>query len=165
MEAAIEIQAARVLLEKGSGFEIPAPLFYRLIGKKKIQLNIYMPTAATCLEMIDLRLSMNITDEQFESMSIDQGLQLLNKHGVTIAKILAVAILRGERLNGNSFFGISESWLSKKLLIQFPFNELLQKMHEITLGSGLEDFIGFIGLMKTIRLMKPNNPSHQAQRS
>lgn len=165
MELNTEIQAAQVILEKGSRFEVPAPFFYRLIGKKKLVLHLHMPTASTCLKVVDMRLKMGITDEQFEVMTVEQGLSMLNQHGMTVAKIVSTVILDGERTFGKRKIRLTVYQLAKLLLKYYPFSFLLQKMHEITLGSGLEDFTLTIGLLKTMRLMKPNNPSHQAQRS
>lgn len=152
---ATEIQAAQVILEKGSRFEIPAPFFYRLIGKSTLEFEFCKPCAATCLEVIDLRLNMAVTDEEFEHMTIERSLSILKEHGYTISKIVAIVALRGSK----SYKLVSEDWLAKQLLKHKSFSWLLEKMHEITLGSGLQDFMIIIGLLKTLRLMKPNNPS------
>lgn len=61
-----EIQEAQVILEKGSRFEVPAPFFLRLFGKKTIAFILHDPTAAVCLELTAMRLSMGVTDEELK---------------------------------------------------------------------------------------------------
>lgn len=151
-----EIREAQVILEKGSRFEVPAPFFLRLFGKKTITLILHDPTAAVCLELTAMRLSMGVSDEEFEIMSIENGLKLLAEHGETIARMLAFGILRGKK--SNWLFG---KWLANRLLNNYKFSTLLDMMHILTLGSGLQDFINIIGLMKAIRLTKPNDPSQK----
>jgi hypothetical protein len=151
---AAEITAAKTILEKGSGLEIPAPFFFRLFSRKTLKFEIKKPTAAVCLEITIMRLEMGVTDEEFENMTIEQGLAFMAKHGKTISDILAKVILSTNNLNG-----ISEKQLSKMLLKYFPFSFLIERFHEVTLGSGLEDFMNFIGCIKTVRL---TTPSHQA---
>lgn len=89
-------------------------------------------------------------------MSVENGLKLLLEHGVTVSRMLAYAILRGKRRNW--LFG---KWLANRLLANYQFSVLLDMMHVLTLGSGLQDFINIIGLMKAIRLTKPNDPSQR----
>lgn len=160
MNVAHEITEARVILEKGSRFEVPAPFILRLFGKKNIVLKMYDPTAAICLELTTMRLSMGITDEEFETMTIEQGLTMLQKHGKTIAKMIALGLLRTPR--ANQLFG---KWLTKRLLANYPMSTLLDMMHILTLGSGLEDFMSTMELLKVVRLTMPNNPSHKTNRS
>lgn len=151
-----EIREAQVILEKGSRFEVPAPFLLRLFGKKTITFIIHDPTAAVCLQLTAMRLSMGVTDEEFEVMSIEGGLKLLAEHGETIARMLALGILRGKKRNW-----LLGKWLANRLLNQYQFSTLLDMMHILTLGSGLQDFINIIGLMKAIRLTKPNDPSQK----
>lgn len=156
----IERKAARVLLEQGERKPIPAPFLMRLFGKKTIDLTIYMPSADTCLRAVDLRLKMNIADDEFENMSIQESLRVFSKHGKIVARVVAIAILRSAFMD--FLFG---KWLAKKLLKSEPFDELNYIMEVITIEGGLGDFIHSIGLMKTMRLMKPNNPSRENQGS
>ncbi|WP_336834082.1 hypothetical protein [Sphingobacterium siyangense] len=154
---ATEIKAAQTILEKGSGLEIPAPFFCRLLGQKTLKFDIRKPTASTCLEIIIMRLQMKITDEEFENMTIEQGLTFMAQHGNTVAQILAKVILSNQHIKG-----VTEKGLAKMLLKYFPFSFLMERFHEVTLGSGLEDFMNFIGCIKTVRLTQP---SHEIQRS
>ncbi|WP_286882939.1 hypothetical protein [Sphingobacterium sp. UBA5980] len=146
-----EIREAQVILEKGSRFEVPAPFFLRLFRKKTITFTLHDPTAAICLELTAMRLSMGVTDEEFEKMSVEGGLKMIVEHGETVARMIALGILRGKTRNW--LFG---KWLANRLLSNYPFSTLMDMMHILTLGSGLQDFINIIGLLKAIRLTKPN---------
>lgn len=156
----IERKAARVLLEQGERKPIPAPFLLRLFGKKTIELTIYMPSADTCLRAVDRRLKMDIDDDEFESMSIQESLRVFSRHGKTVARVVAIAVLRTAFMD--FLFG---RVLAKRLLKSVPFEELNYIMEVITIEGGLGDFMHSIGLMKTMRLMKPNNPSRESQGS
>lgn len=155
-----EIKAAHILLEKGSGLQIPAPFFYRLIGKKTLDFAICMPTASVCLEIIRMRLSMGVTDEEFEAMNIEKAMRFMLEHGETVARIVAHTILRSGKV-----YGMNEASLARRLLKYCPFSTLLEVMQIITIESGIQDFTIIIGLLKTMRITKPNDPSQRDQRS
>lgn len=156
MDVATEIKEAHIILEKGSRFEVPAPFLFRLFGKKTITLLLYQPPAAICLELTAMRLQMGVTDEEFENMSVEKGLSFLQENGATVARMLALALLRTSRRD--KLYG---KWLSKQLLKRYPFSTLLDMMHILTLGGGLQDFIHTMGLLRILRLTKPNDPSQK----
>lgn len=156
MNIATEITEARVILEKGSRFKVPAPFLLCVFGKKEISFILHEPTAAICLELTAMRLSMGITDDELEQMTVEQGLTVLQEHGSTVAKMLALALLRGRKRNW-----LVGKWLAKRLLRNYPFSTLLDMMHILTLGSGLEDFILIMESLKAVRLTKPNDPSQK----
>lgn len=156
----MEAKSARVLLEQGEPIPIPAPFLFRLFGKKTILLTLKMPTADTCLRAINYRLKMNISDEEFESLTIEQALTYMAKHSKDTARIAAIVILESKFLD--FCFG---KWLSGRLLKILPFSVLYDIMELVTIGGGLEDFMNIIGLTKWMRLMKRNNPSQKIQRS
>lgn len=156
----MEEKGARVLLEQGERKPIPAPFFMRLFGKKTIDLTIYMPSADTCLRAVRLRLRMDIPDDEFDNMTIEEALRTMDRYGVDVARVVAIVILRSSLMN--VLFG---KWLSKKLLKVMSFKELSNIMELVTIGGGLEDFISSIEFMKTMRLMRPRNSSQQVQGS
>ncbi|WP_437918443.1 hypothetical protein [Sphingobacterium sp. LRF_L2] len=156
MEISHEITEAQVILEEGSRLTIPAPFFLRLFGKKTINMVIHDPTAAVCLKLTAMRLSMGVTDEEFENMTVEQGLEFLGKHGKTVAKMVAYGILRGRKRNW-----LFNSFIAKRLLANYPFSTLLDMMHILSLGSGLQDFMSIIGLCKAVRLTRPSDDPSQ----
>lgn len=131
----MEGKAARVLLEQGEREPIPAPFLMRLFGKKTIDLTIYMPSADTCLRAVDLRLKMNIADDEFESLSIQESLMLFSKSGRKVSRIVALVILRTAFMD--FLFG---RWLAKILLKNISFAEL--------------NYIGFNSNMVRLRAVK-----------
>lgn len=155
-----EIRAIQTILEKGDRIEIPSPFFYhRWFGRKRTLIyQLRDPTAATCLEALEMRLSMGVTDEQLDDMSIDEALAFKAKHGHVVADIIALVIKRGD-----PSCRISLKRLSGLLLKNYPFSWLLDKMVLITI-AGLEDFTITIGLTQAIRLTKPSDPSQSEKR-
>jgi len=145
----MEERAARVLLEQGEPVKVPAPFLFRLFGKKTITLTIYMPTADCCLRAVRRRLKMNLSDEEFDELTIEGSLKLFDKHGKDTARVVAIVILKSALMD--FLFG---RWLAKRLLKNLQFSFLSNIMEMVTLGGGLEDFMSFIELTKTMRLMR-----------
>ena len=71
---ATEQRAASLLLKKGVKVSITAPLFLRLLGKKKIDLVITAPTIYTLLLISEKFLSMRIPNQE---LSISEAFGIL----------------------------------------------------------------------------------------
>ncbi len=159
MEALTELQAAKTLLDEGVRIPIPAPLFLRMFGKKNINLSIKQPSAGTSLRVIKYRLSMEVTDDFMNDLSVDDALKLQVKHGFKIARITALLILGG-KLRGWLFSRLLASFLMERI----QFKTMLSVMMLATLGSGVEDFTDTIRLTRMLRLTAPKL-SQETQKS
>lgn len=154
MEVATEIQAARLILNEGVEIPVPAPLLFRLFGKKIIHLTIKQPSAGVALRITKLRLGMEVNDEELENITVDKALALQVKHTNTVCRIVALLVLGGKK-RGWLFSRLLGFWLKEKL----PFQNMLAIMVTATLGGGVEDFINTIRLTRMLRLTMPNNQS------
>lgn len=156
---ATEIKAARTILDEGVPLEVATPSLFRLFGKKVFTLRVTQPKAGTGLRITVLRLKMGISDEDFDTMTIEDALRHQVKHTDTVARIVALVLLRG-RLRG---------WLFSRLLGYYlrencHYKTLLNIMQIVTLDNGLEDFLTIIRLTELLILTEPNL-SQETQRS
>lgn len=147
----IEKKAANILLKRGVKVQILAPLFFRVFGKKKIDIVVKAPTTDTLIVIAEQYLSMRI--ENTKDLNLPESFDLLKKHSKTMTKIIATTILDQKR---NWFLVRYWTWLLSKKLTQEETNYLF---HLIIVYGGVEDFISTIRLMETVRITKPMNLS------
>lgn len=148
---ATEQRAASLLLKKGMKVSITAPLFLRLLGKKKIDLVITGPTTYTLLLITEKFLSLRINNES--EISISNAFSLFKKSGKVMAEIIAIAIINDEKKLWKKRF------LTKCLIKSLTPEELTYLFTLIIAYGGIEDFINSIRLMNQLRITKPMNLS------
>lgn len=152
MGHAVELQAAKTLLDQGLGITYPAPWFLRLFGKKTIAKTIRQPYAGTALSIIALRLSMGVDDKKLADLTVDEAFALQVAHGKKVAQMVAMGILRERTALKNWRVNL----LANHLLRVKTFDELLDYMTIICLGGGAEAFTNTIRLTRMLRLTAPN---------
>jgi len=157
MDTATEHKAANILLKRGVKVPVTAPLFFRLLGKKTIDVVVKAPTSDTLLVIAEKYLSMRI--EQTKDLTLPESFALLKNHSKTMTEIIAITILDQKR----NFFKIRFfTWLLSKRLTQEELNYLF---HLIVIYGGVEDFINTIRLMEAVRITKPMNLSPEEKTS
>ncbi len=153
---ATEQRAASLLLKKGVKVSITAPLFLRLLGKKKIDLVIKAPTIYTLLLISEKFLSMRIPNQE---LSISEAFALYRFHGKTMTEIVAMAILNDKKKMWRKRF------LAKHLIKQLKPEELTYLFTLIIAYGGIEDFISTIRLMEQMKITRPMNLSPEEKMS
>lgn len=153
---ATEQRAASLLLKKGVKVSITAPLFLRLLGKKKIDLVITAPTIYTLLLISEKFLSMRILNQE---LSISEAFALYRFHGKTMTEIVAMAILNDKKKMWRKRF------LAKHLIKQLKPSELTYLFTLIIAYGGIEDFISTIRLMEQMKITRPMNLSPEEKMS
>lgn len=91
----IQKQASEILLDIGVSIPMPAPMLFRIFGKREIRVVIKRPYWGTLLRISRLWLSMQIDTEKVRKNTNEQDIALLEEHGHTVAQIVALGILRG----------------------------------------------------------------------
>jgi hypothetical protein len=91
----IQKQASEILLDIGVSIPMPAPMLLRVFGKKEIRIVIRRPCWGTLMRISRLWLSMEVDTETVKMNTNEQDLELMEKHGKTVAKIVAMGIVRG----------------------------------------------------------------------
>lgn len=153
---ATEQRAASLLLKKGVKVSITAPLFLRLLGKKKIDLVITAPTIYTLLLISEKFLSMRIPNQE---LSISEAFTLYRFHGKTMTEIVAMAILNDKKKMWRKRF------LARHLNKQLKPEELTYLFTLIIAYGGIEDFISTIRLMEQMKITRPMNLSPEEKMS
>lgn len=145
----IEKHAADTLLQKGVKISIRSPFFIRLF-KKTLSLTITSPYEGTMLRFSSYYLSTGITADQLDSVTVEKALELRAKHGKTMAKCVAVAVLNGY-VSGWLF----TKPLAKYLLWNCKPVELLTLVNVLVLYSGTEDFMSTTKLVRKMKITTP----------
>jgi len=146
----VEQFAADTILQRGVKVKIPAPLLLRLVGKKTISLTVTSPFEGTMHRVASYYLSTGITTDQLEGITAEASLELMVKHGKTISKAVAVAILNG----------YVSGWLFTKMLAKYlrwhlTPNQFYSFTTLLIIHGGIQDFIN---TTKSVRKMTITQP-------
>ena len=88
----VQIEAADALLDVG----ISLPFFKIPFIKKTVRLTMRRPCLGTQIRITKLYLEMGVSYEDMEAFStVDEELTFIAKHGVTVSRMLALAVCRG----------------------------------------------------------------------
>lgn len=157
MDRKTEKRAADILLKRGVKVTIKAPLFLRWFGKKTIALVVQAPTLYTLIRIAEESLRIDVELEK--EIQLNNAISVVNEHGITLSRIVALAVLNNPR----------KQWrvglLSRYLLRNIDVKELFYLYQLILLYGGYEDFINTIRFTQTTRITKPMNLSQQEKRS
>ncbi len=141
-----EKKTANILMQRGVAVPVAAPLFFRLLGKKKIDLVVRAPTLKTSLRVAEQYLSLGI--ENTGEMGLPEAFQLMRSHGKAVTRIIALCI--------------SPTWcrpLTWLLQRRLTHRELSNLFALIVVYGGVEDFINTIRSLEATRITKPMNLS------
>ena len=142
--------AADTILQRGVAVKIPAPLFLRIIGKKTINLTVTSPFEGTMHRVASYYLGTGITTDQLEGITAEDALALMAKHGKTISKAVAVAILNGY-VSGYLF----TNFLAWYLRWHLTPNQMFTFTTLLVIHGGISDFID---TTKSVRKMTITQP-------
>jgi len=148
-EAKMQERVADTLLERGVRFKIPAPFFLRLIWVRHIAITIKPSKYGTLLEMSKLSAKLDIDLTALSEGSINEAMAMVEKHGHTVARWVAVAIL-------NSKFSIRffARPLAKRLMWLLTPKRLAELFLLVTMLSQVQDFTSIIRFLNTMNLTR-----------
>ena len=152
--------AAETLLENGVRITVPAPFFFRLIGKKTIKLKLRQPTLRTLLIVSGMSLKAGFSFDGIDAGNIDAAHDLINTHAKILARIVAVFILRKKRII-KLFSGLLGNYLLDKLTPK----KLAEIVLIVVALGGVQDFTDSIRLIRSMRITAPKNLSPTDQGS
>lgn len=141
--------AADTILQKGVKIKIPAPFFIRWF-RKTITLTLSSPFEGTMHRVSSYYLSTGMTMELLEGLTTEEALKLQLKHGKTISKAVAVAIL-----NGYWSGMILTKPLAWYLRWHLKANELYVLTTTLLIFGGVQDFMN---TTRSVRKMKLTTP-------
>ena len=154
----VEQFAADTILQRGVKVNIPAPLLFRIVGKKTIGVTVTSPFEGTMHRVASYYLSTGLTTDQLEGITIEQALELHIKHGKAISKAIAVAILNGY-ITGYLFTKI----LAKYLRWHCKPAELYSLTTLLIIHGGIQDFINTTKSVRTMTTITQPRKGQQNQ--
>ena len=141
--------AADTILQKGVKIKIPAPFFIRWF-RKHISLSLTSPFEGTMHRVASYYLSTGMTMDLLEGLTTEEALNLQLKHGKTISKAVAVAIL-----NGYWSGMILTKPLAWYLRWHLKSSELYVLTTTLLIFGGVQDFMN---TTRSVRKMKLTTP-------
>lgn len=147
----IEQFAADTILQRGVKVKIPAPFLLRKLRiKKTVSLTLSSPFEGTMHRVASYYLRTGITMDLVEGLTTEEAVKLHAKHGKTISKAVAVAILNG----------YVSGWLFTKPLAWYlrwhlKSHELYVLTTTLLIYGGVQDFINTTKSVRKMTLTKP----------
>lgn len=146
----IELHAAYSILERGIRAKVKAPLFFRMLGKKTVSVTISRLYAGTLLKIVPIWLSTGIKQAQLDEIPLEDGLKLMELHGKSIARCVAIAVI-----NRRYDFGMHRI-LAWYLLGYMDWKMLLKMLEVVLIYSGVGDFMSITRLIQASKITAPN---------
>ena len=156
----VEQLAAETILERGIRVNVPSPRFFKLFGKKEVGLVIKQPYLGTLMHMSRLCLKAGFNLDDVDEGKVDAAFGLMEKHGRTVAKIVAVIILNS-KFKIRLFSNILSYWLLWKMKPR----KLVEMVILLITLSGVQDFTTSIRLIRRMKTTTPKNLSPMEQGS
>lgn len=148
MDILTEKRAANLLLQRGVKVQVATPLFFRIFGKKKVELEVKAPTTEDFAKIALLFLEMNI--ENTGEMDLKEAFGLFAMHHKKMSEIIALCVERK---------GWSKVRIAKMLRKSLTQEELSYLFHLVIVYGGIEDFINTIRLAEATRITRAMNLS------
>jgi hypothetical protein len=142
-----ELRAAQSLLKRGVKYNIPAPLFLRILGLRNIGITITQLYAGTELKMAAILTARGITDKKADET--EPGKFMLEYYN-DILTVVAIATLNRKYITKPAL------WLRKYLLRQLSAWQLLELYTMIRQFSGTKSFMSITRLAIATRITAPN---------
>jgi hypothetical protein len=159
-ESRVQQQAADTILERGVRFQIPAPFYLRIFGKKMAEIVVYRPKMGTLIAMSKISAELNEDLAKLSDGSFTEAYALVEKHGDKLLKWLAIAMLNNKykiELRGDS--------LANKLKWRITAQEAATLFYLIVMLSGVKDFTNTIRFLNSMNLMERKEMSPKDQGS
>lgn len=131
-----ELLATETLLQRGVRVKARAPLLFRLVGIKNINLTLSTPTAGALLRMGHWYLRCQLPIDKLEQVSMEDALQYKVKYSENIYRALACLFI-GNALMTRIFLKPYASWLREALTDE----EVLTLLQLVLVHGGLQSFM------------------------
>lgn len=147
MNRPTELLAANSILKRGVRYSIPAPLFFRLLGIKKIKITVTQLCAGTELRVAALMAEKELTEEKLNNT--DPSV-IMFQHYNDIVKIVALSTLNRFAVSRLALL------LRIRLLKTMSVWQLFELYTTVRKYSGTTPFTAITRLALETRMTKPN---------
>jgi hypothetical protein len=143
-----EILAAETLLENGVSLGIDSPLFFRVLGVKRLK--IYQPSLGNRIRISKLYLEMGITDEMLVETTQVDAEDLLQKNALRCCRIIALCMFRGRYLPI-----LLNSIIANWLIHRMDSKQVMTLIQVIVSLSGTVDFMNTTRYIRALKITSP----------
>ena len=152
-QAATELNAANLILQRGVKVQVAAPLFFRIFGRSAIVMEVKALTIKNHVRGSRKFLEMGI--QNTGDMSLKEAYTIYSFHAKKMSEIVALSIP-----------GIwPYQFRAKVLRDNLTDKELSYLYHLIVIHGGIQDFLNTIRLIEATRITKPMNLSPEEKMS
>lgn len=148
-----ELRATESLLDRGIKFQISAPWWLRLFGKKTVRVIVRQPRLGVLYRISNLFLKMDVDVETLATMDMKEGFAALNSKVKIMCEIAAVSMLG--YYTGKWF----RKPVARYLFCNCRPDELYALFYAVIMFSGVKDFLNTIRLISVLRMTEPKNLS------
>lgn len=154
----VEIKTVDTLLDKGVRVQIPAPLFFRIFGKKQISVVVRRSVMANMLLISKKYIGMNLADDFGDDFG--QWTKIFVSTCKPVSEIVAIGMLSRPL----------SAWLFAKPLARYlrrsvNSRELASIAAMLVTLNGVQDFLNTIRFLRTMRITKPRMTSPEEEGS
>lgn len=154
----VEIKTVDTLLDKGVRAQIPAPLFFRIFGKKTISVVVRRSVMANMLLISKKYIQMNLHDDFGDDFS--EWTKIFLATCKPVSEIVAIGMLSRSL----------PVWLFAKPLARYlrknmTSRELASIAAMLVTLNGVQDFLNTIRFLRTMRITKPRMTSPEEEGS
>ncbi len=171
MDKNIEQAAAQALLDRGAGFYIPAPFFFRILGKKKIRIVVRRQKLGALLYLSELpgidELKPLAVVKDAEGVISQMGaipesiaLKTIAQHIIPVSRAVAAGLL-----NSNWKILLFRKLVGRYLRINLTVDQLQELVMWLLIYGRSESFMNTIRLLAMMKVTSPMNLSPQEKRS
>lgn len=149
METKEELAASELILDRGVSIPV-RPLRFLQSRRKRRNIVIRQPYLGSLIRIANLSLKTGVSHEEMKDYTIEQSMAFVAKHGKTVSKIVASAILRGYWSHA-FFHRIVERWLRWRVHPVF----LSEAVFQLVANINISPFRNIINLTQAISPTKP----------
>ena len=144
-----ELKASKLILDRGVAIPL-RPLRFLNVKKKPRTIVIRHPYAGGLIRMSRQRLEIGVTHDEMKDYTTEQNMEFIAKHGKTVSRIVAGAIVRGY-FTYPLFGRLTAWWLRWRVHPVFLSEAMFQLFENVDVRS----FTNIINLAEALNLTKP----------
>jgi hypothetical protein len=144
-----ELKASQLILDLGVAIPL-RPLRFFNSKKRQRKVIIRQPYMGGLIRMCEQAATIGVNHDEIKTFTIDENIKFMARHGKTVSRIVAGAIVRGY-FGYHLFNGMVAWWLRWRVHPLF----LIEAMFQLFENMNISPFASIIKLVQATNLMKP----------
>lgn len=149
VEPEVQQRAADVLLDRGVRVKLPAPFWYRLLGKRYQHHILHRPKLGTLVAMSRVSAQIELDFDKLTDGTFREAYAVVDRYGALVARWVAIALLNDRR----SIERMADR-LANRLLWGLTTEQLAELFTVVVLLSGVQDFLTTIRFVQQSNVMR-----------